>query len=696
MKEPVRECYNDGVRWLEWLYPPAGGVCPVTSSDLPGRVPLHRHLVDFIFLIEYSQRVNETYIDYFNTALHTLTSALQERTYGSADPSFAIVLHSLEQIDPVIFFISDLQTTLKDAVRDSMQDIEPVTESASEMVHLSNRELHYVAVDKTLQMINTVLNGEVLTDKNGDFHTLLSRPLASVHVVVGLGLYYEKKSGDTVPDNSAISDRRNSIEKSVELILEHMQTMSNVALHFFFGHNVHPAIEFIGSSRFEVRYRDCTHLSKALTLKTLLDSKSEATSLQAHVLALGRDIHIMELSALTRTDCILALSPILWSSFDLKVNHINKCSERKDDHNSCRDGTYCSPIHGCVRETLQSSATQTSPQDDKVTFAGQLVMSHADLVKSTQSSQSAKEGPMEKLSILEMAGSAAPSFSLNDVVIGKPQTLLWSPDRDFAEKLIKKGKPVVLKNSVVQTWEAMKRWNFSYLAENMGTDTLQLVKCTNDFLTFDPDGTAPLKLNIVLPFTEANMSTLSFFSCIQEPSHCSDGLQGHYYFGSVPESLQSDLYPTQRLFRSTRDYKANKQFVWISSAGMITHSHFDQDFNFFVQLIGTKRFTLWPSSQHELMYMYPRIHPLWHKSRVNFRSPDVGRFPNFAKSRALQVLVGPGDILYVPPYTWHYVETLSPSVSLSTWSHDYDLYSHMNAIYKHDHKFDLIQDSRGT
>ena len=71
------------------------------------------------------------------------------------------------------------------------------------------------------------------------------------------------------------------------------------------------------------------------------------------------------------------------------------------------------------------------------------------------------------------------------------------------------------------------------------------------------------------------------------------------------------------------------------------------------------------------------------------------RFPNFAKSRALQVVVEPGDVLYVPPYTWHYVETLSPSVSLSTWSHDYDLYDHMNAIYRHDHKFDLIKDPRG-
>ena len=298
--------------------------------------------------------------------------------------------------------------------------------------------------------------------------------------------------------------------------------------------------------------------------------------------------------------------------------------------------------------------------------------------------------------LLRTADPRAPPFSLGDVVVGKPHTLRVKPEGDFAEKVIKKGNPVILKDSVVKTWRAMDTWDFSYLRKNMGTDTLHHVKCTDHFLTFDPDRTASLKLNISLPFSETNISTSSFFACIQRPSHCSDGLRGHYYFGSVPETLQVDLSSTEQLFHTERDCRANRQFMWISSAGMITHGHFDQDFNFFVQLIGKKRFTLWPASQHELLYVYPRVHPLWHKSRVNFRSPDLTQFPNFAKSRALQVIVEPGDVLYVPPYTWHYVETLSPSVSLSTMSHDYELYHHMNAIYRHDHKFDLIQDQRGV
>ena len=86
---------------------------------------------------------------------------------------------------------------------------------------------------------------------------------------------------------------------------------------------------------------------------------------------------------------------------------------------------------------------------------------------------------------------------------------------------------------------------------------------------------------------------------------------------------------------------------------------------------------------------------MWHKSRVNYRAVDLERFPAFALAKGKQIELGPGDMLFVPPYTWHYVETLTPSVSLSTWSHDYELYDHMYSIYRHDHKFDLLEDPRG-
>lgn len=42
--------------------------------------------------------------------------------------------------------------------------------------------------------------------------------------------------------------------------------------------------------------------------------------------------------------------------------------------------------------------------------------------------------------------------------------------------------------------------------------------------------------------------------------------------------------------------------------GIITHTHYDASYNFFVQLQGKKRFTLFPPNQ--TMYLYPCLHPV--------------------------------------------------------------------------------------
>ena len=700
-----QQCQGDLTGLGGFLHRGRPGVCPAVpatqSSSLssppsnPGATT-PRHPVDIVFLIEYSHAINETYLDHLTTSMKRLSSMLD--IWASADPQFTVLVYSLDQEPPPVLYYRHFQSVpgeydLRKEIRLVLKTAQYRSHehSSRSTIHLSNQEMGYLAVDGALKMLNVVLRTEPISDISGDSYSVTFRTQTSLHVVVGLGLY--QKTND-IPSSSSAENRarRTSIENNMDLILEHSH--ANTTLHFFLSRDVAVAREFIGNPRHEVRYKDCTHLNKALTLQALLGAASgQAGSLQAHLLAEGREIHVMDLAALKRVDCVRAIIPLLWNGYQL--SHTDECSGGREGE-CVSSGGYCSPLHGCVTESLDSSAAGNS-DNDKVPLTGQLMMSHADLVKSaTPTSEGQSVGSKgEELSITKPPEPNAPPFSLSDVVSSKPRVLRGNPDMEFAERLIKGGKPVVVKNSVVSSWAAMEKWNFSYLASNMGTDTLAHVKCTNHYLTFDPDRTAPLKLSISLPFTERNMSTLSFFSCVQDPSACSDGLLGHYYFGSVPDPLQSDLNPTRGLYRTERDYKAGRQFLWISSAGMITHGHFDQDYNFFVQLRGRKRFTLWSPSQHELLYMYPRVHPLWHKSRVNFRAPDLSRFPEFAKSRAMQVVLEPDDVLYVPPYTWHYVETLSPSISLSTWSHDYDLYDHMNAIYRHDHKFDLIKDPRG-
>jgi lysine-specific demethylase 8 len=52
---------------------------------------------------------------------------------------------------------------------------------------------------------------------------------------------------------------------------------------------------------------------------------------------------------------------------------------------------------------------------------------------------------------------------------------------------------------------------------------------------------------------------------------------------------------------------------------------------------------------------------------VDVRAPDADRFPAFAEVPYVDVVLEPGDMLYVPPRWWHYVQSMDRSCSVSFW-----------------------------
>lgn len=89
---------------------------------------------------------------------------------------------------------------------------------------------------------------------------------------------------------------------------------------------------------------------------------------------------------------------------------------------------------------------------------------------------------------------------------------------------------------------------------------------------------------------------------------------------------------------------------------------------------GTKRITLFPPSA--LPSMYPA--PLHRKvggvprSMVKLLSPDIERYPNFqnALEQAQQVVLEPGDVLFIPPLWWHCVESFGFNLMINSWYKD--------------------------
>ena len=106
---------------------------------------------------------------------------------------------------------------------------------------------------------------------------------------------------------------------------------------------------------------------------------------------------------------------------------------------------------------------------------------------------------------------------------------------------------------------------------------------------------------------------------------------------------------------------------WLGPAGTITPLHCDFDDNIFAQIWGTKRIFLSPPHHDEFLYTW-EANPLLFGSPFDPAAPDFGQFPLARQAAMIEVIVKPGDMLYVPAGWYHQVSALTFSLSSNRWA----------------------------
>lgn len=111
--------------------------------------------------------------------------------------------------------------------------------------------------------------------------------------------------------------------------------------------------------------------------------------------------------------------------------------------------------------------------------------------------------------------------------------------------------------------------------------------------------------------------------------------------------------------------------IWIGNR-TIASTHYDFSNNIACNLVGHRRFTLFPPDQIANLHPGP-LEPTpggQVVSMVDLRNPDFERFPSFREAlEAAQVAeLEPGDLLIYPAMWWHNVEALDPfNVMINYW-----------------------------
>lgn len=106
---------------------------------------------------------------------------------------------------------------------------------------------------------------------------------------------------------------------------------------------------------------------------------------------------------------------------------------------------------------------------------------------------------------------------------------------------------------------------------------------------------------------------------------------------------------------------------WIGPADTMTPLHCDFDDNIFAQIWGTKRIFLAPPHHDEFLYV-KEANAILFGSPFNPEAPDYDSYPLARQAQLIEVMVQPGDMLYVPAGWYHQVHALTFSLSSNRWA----------------------------
>ena len=244
-----------------------------------------------------------------------------------------------------------------------------------------------------------------------------------------------------------------------------------------------------------------------------------------------------------------------------------------------------------------------------------------------------------------------PIINLDNVLKRKQNPSL----EDFKNNHMDKEEPVVLEGAI-DYWPAFgeRKWSLNYIKAVAGCRTVPIElgsKYTDDSWS--------QKLLTVQEFVETYVEN----RIVDKPVGY---LAQHQLFDQIPE-LQKDIsVPTYCSLTSDETDEEDVDInAWFGPQGTVSPLHHDPKHNLLAQVVGTKYIKLY--SQNQTEYLYPHEGLLSNTSQVDVENVDMQKFPRFEKTRSLECILGPGDLLYIPPKCWHYVRSLEISFSVSFW-----------------------------
>jgi len=224
---------------------------------------------------------------------------------------------------------------------------------------------------------------------------------------------------------------------------------------------------------------------------------------------------------------------------------------------------------------------------------------------------------------------------------------------EFLERYYAANRPVVLAGEAAD-WPALARWTPDYLRAAVGERSIEFQAERTQAETFEIDKDAHRRQ---APFS-------AFMDRISRPGAGNEAYITAYNSPRNAEALSvlhSDLGRLDRFLDPQGPTPHG--MMWIGPAGTVTPLHHDLTNNLIAQIVGRKRVRLAPSA--EVGKLYNHRHVFSEIGDLEATGVDPALYPRLEGLRSYEVLLGPGDVLFMPVAWWHQVTSLDFSVTIT-------------------------------
>ena len=247
-----------------------------------------------------------------------------------------------------------------------------------------------------------------------------------------------------------------------------------------------------------------------------------------------------------------------------------------------------------------------------------------------------------------------PVNELNDTIDSNTTTEIFTA--------CKESRPLVIR-SLASRWKAVEKWrNIDNLARKFG----------HRLVPVEVGSMSSNKMKeILVPFRSfvskylcpsAEIDCWSLDDATADSNHRIAYLAQHPLLDQIP-ALCRDIDMTPCEIQPTNIN------IWMGTGGTRTPLHFDTYDNLLVQIVGAKYVRLYKKEYTSQLYVSTdkNYGAQGNMSDLDCERENFDLHPRSRECEYTEVILYPGDCLFIPSREWHYVRSLSTSVSVNYW-----------------------------